>query len=436
MQPFSQNDSSPPYNTFINDYLLNQDKQFLSQYNTTEQTSKKIKDLDTLFNTLSNDSKTITIKEFNILRKHAISKGGFLTSNMRRIFYKKIFCINNSNIRDMVYINLNNTIDIRKDVLQIKHIESKDKSFNKLETSPDVEIIKMDSLRSKISNIFLNKTFNETFNTNITNYIKNYLESFLSEITSLNGNTYSYFQGYHDIALYFLLLYYDKTSINTGIAVFQHFSEFFLKELLYTGTLASVYDGNKTSHFEILSSLYLLKEIIHILNPYVYELLMNTCTDGLPTFATSWVLSLFTHCIESSSVLYRLLDYFVVSHPIAVYHMSAWIIIKEITKAVKDNKETFCGDVAYFKFFQELNMETIDYDYYITITEDSMKKYPVNVLKDVYNKIGVKYYYPLATEDSYVLKWIMNHNKEEVKHSFQMYMKGQFNLLKSLFNNK
>jgi hypothetical protein len=65
-----------------------------------------------------------------------------------------------------------------------------------------------------------------------------------------------------------------------------------------------------------------------------------------------------------------------------------------------------------------------------------MKKYPVNGLKDVYNKIGVKYYYPLATEDSYVLKWIMNHNKEEVKYSFQMYMKGQFNLLKSLFNNK
>jgi hypothetical protein len=303
-------------------------------------------------------------------------------------------------------------------------METKHKAFNKLETSPDIDIIKMDSLRSKVSSIIKPK---ENRN-NIINQIKNDLQYFLSEITSFNGNTYSYFQGYHDIALYFLMLYYNKPTINIGIAVFQRISEFCLKELLYTSKL------NNNTRFEIINSLFLLKEVIHILNQNIYELIINKCTNGLPTFAASWVLSLFTHSLESTHLLYRLFDYFIVSHPINVYYLVAQIIIEEIEKGRKRKVSFNEVDISFFKFFQELNLDKLDYEYYILKTEENIKRFPISLLKDTFHKIGIKNNYPLAMVESYVLKWVMKNNKDEIKYSFGWYLEGQFNLLKSLFN--
>ena len=423
-KPPSQNNSPFSYQHQISSYLEALDETFLSTYLSTPEASLKFSQLNSIYSTLSSDSKTITIKDFQALRSYAISPGGFLTSKFRRIFYKKIFCVNKTNFNDMVYIDLQSNIPIINDIQGIKRMETKHKAFNKLETSPDIDIIKMDSIRSKVSSIIKTK---ENRN-NIINQIKNDLQYFLSEITSFNGNTYSYFQGYHDIALYFLMLYYNKPIINIGIAVFQRFSEFCLKELLYTSKL------NNNTRFEIINSLFLLKEVIHILNQSTYELIINKCTNGLPTFAASWVLSLFTHCLESTHLLYRLFDYFIISHPINVYYLVALIIIEEIEKGRKRKVSFNEVDISFFKFFQELNLDKLDYEYYISKTEENIKKFPISLLKDTFNKIGIKNNYPLAMEESYVLKWVMKNNKDEIKYSFGWYLEGQFNLLKSLLN--
>ena len=57
-------------------------------------------------------------------------------------------------------------------------------------------------------------------------------------MTKLNDKIYNYFQGYHDIGLYFLFLYHKSPQY--AVAVFQRFSEFNLKEQL------SIKDSSKT----------------------------------------------------------------------------------------------------------------------------------------------------------------------------------------------
>ena len=56
------------------------------------------------------------------------------------------------------------------------------------------------------------------------------LREFLILMSKLNNNIYNYYQGYHDLALFFLLLYHKRPQY--AVSVFQRFSEFNLKELL------------------------------------------------------------------------------------------------------------------------------------------------------------------------------------------------------------
>ena len=193
-------------------------------------------------------------------------------------------------------------------------------------------------------------------------------------MTTLNNSIYKYYQGYHDIGLYFIFLYMDD--FVNGICVFQRFSEFFLKENLVT----------IDDYQNFNSVLLILKEVITKISPITQKIL-DQYTEGNALFAISWILSLYSHNVEDLNTQYRLFDYFIVSHPICVYHLTALIIIDQMKRF--HNRKDLSQESIYLHF-QELNMDKIDFDAYIIKTEESMKQFPLSEFRGVFEKVNMK----------------------------------------------
>ena len=76
---------------FISNMLSEEDhKSLLEQSKEKLQLMKKFKE-----SILYKDN--ISIDDFEMIKSFAVSKGGFITSDFRKILYKKIYCINNEN---------------------------------------------------------------------------------------------------------------------------------------------------------------------------------------------------------------------------------------------------------------------------------------------------------------------------------------------------
>jgi hypothetical protein len=155
--------------------------------------------------------------------------------------------------------------------------------------------------------------------------LKKNLKLFINTLATLDNQNYHYYQGYHDVGLYFLLLYLND--FETGVSVFQRFSEFFLKENLIK------HDDNFEKGYNFERVNLILSDITRLINPEAMKYIDEACY-GKPTFAIPWVLSYFTHNVVNSSVQYRLFDYFITAHPMAIYYLSSVIIAEETMKLV------------------------------------------------------------------------------------------------------
>lgn len=60
--------------------------------------------------------------------------------------------------------------------------------------------------------------------------------------------------------------------------------------------------------------------------------LIDAACEGKSTFVISWVLSYFTHNVSNSSIQYRLFDYFITAHPMAIYYLTCVILADETMK--------------------------------------------------------------------------------------------------------
>ncbi len=129
---------------------------------------------------------------------------------------------------------------------------------------------------------------------------------------SIDNEKYSYYQGYHDIGLFFLLLYFK--SPNLGINTFQRISEFYIKDYLNK-------DYENSFNFE--ATLSLLLKVIKEIDAQVYDILEEICDK--PHFALSWIITWFTHNTNSITLQYRIFDYLICSHPIASYVLSGTV---------------------------------------------------------------------------------------------------------------
>ena len=389
----------------------------------------------------------IKIADFKKIRQLAISKGGFLTYDVRKILYKKIYLINHQNMFKMVYIDYKAIINRNWDFDKID-IFSEKRIYDNYKETCDDRTINADYCRSRILELAKNDEEKK-----LVKLITYDLQKFLKLMCCLNDNIYNYYQGYHDLALFFILLYHKRP--HYAVAVFQRFSEFNLKELLTCVYNKKQFINGEYDMIEMDDTLRILKFILDYMDPnvkiffeemeinedinYYKKLKKNEIQETIEQnsiichFALEWIITLFTRFFDDFNNVYRIFDYLMVSHSLAVYFLSAEIIIDYYYK-LKDKNilNDRAGQQAYYR---EINFDEINLDYYIEICEKNLNKYlNDSKFKKMYSKLKLKKFYPIINEQAFVEKWVMLNNQEEYrKSSFMNYFKGQWDIFKSMF---
>ena len=396
--------------------------------------------------------KKIKISDFKKIRDLAISKGGFLTYDVRKILYKKIYLLNHSNVFNMLYIDYNAIINKKWDFDKID-IFSEKRIYDELSPTCEDKVINADYSRSRILQMAKNSEDKE-----MAKLITLDLRDFLKLMCRLNNNIYNYYQGYHDLALFFVLLYHKRPQY--AVSVFQRFSEFNLKELLTCQYNKKKIINGEYDMIEMDDTLKILKFIIDYIDSnvkiffeekekyedYNYYKKMNKINKNkietetpepednyiICHFALEWIITLFTRFFEDFNNIYRIFDYLMVSHSLAIYFLCAEIIIDYYYK-LKDKNilEDRAGQQAYYK---SLNFDEINFDLYIEKCEKNLNKYlNDSKFKKMYSNLNLNRFYPIINSQAFVEKWVMVNNKKEYKSSFTNYFKGPWSIFKSFF---
>ena len=391
--------------------------------------------------------KKIKISDFKKIRDLALSKGGFLTYDVRKILYKKIYLLNHSNVFNMLYIDYNAIINKTWDFDKID-IFSEKRIYDELSPTCEDKVINADYSRSRILQMAKNSEDKE-----MAKLITLDLRDFLKLMCRLNNNIYNYYQGYHDLALFFILLYHKRPQY--AVSVFQRFSEFNLKELLTCQYNKKQIINGEYDMIEMDDTLKILKFIIDYIDPnvkiffeqkekyedysYYKKINKNKIETETPEdnyiichFALEWIITLFTRFFDDFNNIYRIFDYLIVSHSLAIYFLCAEIIIDYYYK-LKDKNilEDRAGQQAYYK---SLNFDEMNFDYYIEKCEKNLNKYlNDSKFKKLYNNLKLNRFYPIINSQAYVEKWVMVNNKQEYKSSFTNYIKGQWSIFNSFF---
>ena len=389
----------------------------------------------------------IKISDFKKIREIAISKGGFLTYDVRKILYKKIYLLNHQNVFNMLYIDYNACIDKNWDFDKID-IFSEKRIYEDYSENCDDRTINADFCRSRILQLAKDEEERK-----IAKLITYDLKKFLRTMCCLNNNIYNYYQGYHDLALFFILLFHKRP--HYAVSIFQRFSEFNLKELLSSKYSKRTFVNGEYNMIEMDDILKILKFIIDYMDSnvkiffeeaeksedinYYKKLKKNNIINETKEenfiichFALEWIITLFSRYFENYNNIYRIFDYLMVSHSLAIYFISAEIIIDYYYK-LKDKNilNDRAGQQAYYK---TLNFDEINFDYYIEKCEKNMNKYlSDDKFRKMYGKLKLNKFFPIISEQPFVEKWVMVNNKQEYKSSFFNYFKGQWGIFKSLF---
>ena len=117
--------------------------------------------------------------------------------------YKKIYLLNHTNTYKMLYIDLKSIINRNWDFHKTD-IFSEKRIYDEVANSCDDKTILADYSRSRILQMTKNETEREK-----ALLIASDLCKILRLMCCLNNNTYNYYQGYHDLALFFILLYHN-----------------------------------------------------------------------------------------------------------------------------------------------------------------------------------------------------------------------------------
>ena len=386
-----------------NEYI----KSFKARYKISEELySSKQKEIDDLLSKIllyqKNEKIYLKNEDFKKLKELSTTLGGFLTMSNRQKIYKLLLCYEPFN-KDLKYYNTiwinkeNSTLYYKREPINLK--------FNSV---PDRRVINADVERSNI-----NRYFNRENQGNMNKKLKEEFEFALNTLITFNNNEISYYQGYHDIAFIFFVLFYDDQK--TFISLFQKFSELFLKE----NTLKQ--EEGKGFTFEVCLKFfgYILKKI----NLVTYNnILKYTGTE--PTFVISYILCLFTHDIDDIFLLMRLLDYFIMNNSLSVFVLVGYITVTEVGKILAKN----IGN-QFLNFFksndneEQLNMSDFylhfkDIDFSIFDWEKLMKDSNNFLNQFNYDELAKKFieenqfeeYYPLLKKEGYIEKMIKMNN--------------------------
>ena len=417
---------------YFNEYLKTCDEQYLyylknNKNNKIEEIEDKIKNLNKFINSIKNKN-LISIEDYENIQKFSISKGGFLSNENRKILYLKIYNIQDDNLNEMLYVSPEKKIDrfYNKDKFKLNIFNKKNKETNKKENSNNLKVILQDCNRSKI--YFILDKYDKN-GENVENYskkIKEDLHNFILELDKLNNNVYNYFQGYHDIGLYFYILYIKEKKYSLN--VFQRFSEFNLKENLQI-------NPKQNDSYQFMSCVKILKFVIETIDEDFQKNFIDVKLseyNGLCMFASSWLVTVFTHNINRTEIIFRIFDYIMVNHPLSLYYLIA-VIILDLFKKNKD-KKIFESGIEIYKFFQDLNFDELDFDFYIYESYKYIKNLDIKKFENLFNQLYVKEFFPIMSEEPLAKKWIMRQNDKYINNSFIYFVKGQWKTFLDLFN--
>ena len=398
--------------------------------------------------------------DYKSLHDFAISKGGFLNMKFRKEIYKKLLYYSSTPLNNIsnlkLKINTNNQNNINNNNSQINStsknlpnvsIQNNNNNANNnsyflgpyympqlryfrnawinkstlkiywthdylyqyINNSKDKDTLKVDIERCNINIYFPYNSYPY-----LNHLLKTKVELALNTIINFKKNEFKYYQGYHDIFMLFFYLYID--SPYTYISLFQRFSEFYIKENLI------IFDKNKDKGFNFNNSIKLCMNIIQEINENTYNELIEYSNSDC-NFVMPYIICLFTHNINNIFLKYRLLDYFIVSHPISVYIMTSLIVIDEVIKIkslynidkLKENDLNFIdtenkkeneeiNELNFFQHFQKINFDEIDFEKYIQKTEETLQTFNYDKIcnKFLGPQFEFKKYYPLMNKEKYL----------------------------------
>ena len=415
--------------TFIKYYISKQENSYLKSNSYKKilppnEYDLKQSELNDFIFYLNNKSE-ISEKKKKKIKEFSISNGGFLNMKTRRKLFKRIFKSHffDKNSYDTIWINKTNlNINYKKE-----NLYQKTKKLTK--NNKNLRVISADVERSNI-----NKYFSRTDFENIDKLLKKDLNNFLEQVTNFNNNEYFYYQGFHDIAIMFFYLYINNYYYYTNF--YQKFSETFLKENLLK---------NKDS-FHFTNYLKLISYFIKILDNSAYEILLKFC-EGEASFIISYIICLFTHDVKNIFLQMRIFDYFLFSHPISVIVLSCLICIDEIKKLNKnyniqigqiklknlfrkeEDKETIdeLNISNFFEHFQKVELDKIDFEFYIKKTEENVKKFDFEKFNEDFKNV-FQNWFPLMNKEIYLWKMIQIENEfnKNINNKNKFYIKNSY----------
>ncbi|XP_063699600.1 TBC1 domain family member 20 [Culicoides brevitarsis] len=211
-----------------------------------------------------------------------------------------------------------------------------------------------------------------------------------------------YYQGYHDVAVTFLLV--------VGEEVAFHVMEKLSTEHLYECMQETMEPTQKR-----LMSIY---PIIRRTNKALCEYLEKSTVGTL--FALPWFLTWFGHSLNSYRSVVRLYDYFLASEPLLPLYVTAAIVLYRENDIFKED----C-DIASLHCLLSQLPEDLPFEYLLTYADTLYKKFPPKMIEADVEKMIIKEKQQRALEDERIRKAQLarrmkgnNNNVRPFKHPF------------------
>jgi len=182
------------------------------------------------------------------------------------------------------------------------------------------------------------------------------LSRIINSILSRNPEIH-YFQGYHDIASVFIMIFKERIA----------------HAMLRKLSLYHIRDFHSETMNSITTLLLKIVPFFKIIDKEVYQFFLAANTE--PFYALSWVLTWFSHVIDHLPTITRLFDFFLATHPLMCFYLSIALIESKREEILSCHCE-FSAVHKYFTTF--LSEETIDFEYLIKLSITYFEKYPPN----------------------------------------------------------
>lgn len=330
-----------------------------------------------------------------ILHKCSLNEGGFITCENRKIIYKYIITLlykqkteradqlPKTEKKEPSQVSNNKNDEPEQEQIKEKEDKTRDIIIKDCDRSVLNSLIKANVIQEEKNDSVLNKNEETTItesdpsdNTISEKERKQYLNNLKFFVRQALGEKidYEYYQGYQDLALYFMILFGEE-----GIDLLYKFNKIFLGEYLKENKKENEKKNEKKKNFD--DYLTILNKCLSFIDNNVSQGILKI-TNTKPYYSLSWLITWFSHKNDSLFYQFRLMDYFITSSFTEIFFFSGEVIISEYNKFISNHKnnstpseEVEDADLMgeLFIHFQELKISQIDADKLALKTEKDKK---------------------------------------------------------------